>query len=306
MASARASDAGEKGIVAVEPLLLQAVDGHRLAHAAPHDAGQRGGDVLRQAHGLADLAHGAAAAIGDDGGGEAGAVPAVALVDVLDDLLAALMLEIDVDVGRLLAFLGDEALEEKVDGVGIDVGDAEAVADRGIGSRAAALAEDRLVAGAGEIHDVVDGEEVGGDGQPFDERELMDDGGPDLSRNAFGITLGGSLPGEGLEMLLGRRADRDGFVGIFVAKLVEGKAAGVGDRERAGHGLLMALEEAQHLGGRLQMALGIGLEAVAGRGDGAFLANAGEDILQGTAVGMVIEDVVGGDERGFGEAGESG
>jgi hypothetical protein len=55
-----------------------------------------------------------AGAVGDDGGGDAGAVAAVLLIDVLDHLLAPLVLEIDVDVGRLVALGGDEALEEKV------------------------------------------------------------------------------------------------------------------------------------------------------------------------------------------------
>ena len=51
-------------------------------------------------------------AVVDDGGAEPGAVAAVAVVDVLDHLLAALVLEVDVDVGRLVARLGDEALED--------------------------------------------------------------------------------------------------------------------------------------------------------------------------------------------------
>ncbi len=54
-------------------------------------------------------------AVVDDGGGDARAIAAVALVDVLDDLLAPLMLEIDVDVRRLAALDGDEALEQQVD-----------------------------------------------------------------------------------------------------------------------------------------------------------------------------------------------
>ena len=66
------------------------------------------------------------------------------LVDVLDHLLAPLVLEIDVDIGRLAALRGDEALEQQVDGIGVDLGDAEAIADHRIGRRAAALAEDRL------------------------------------------------------------------------------------------------------------------------------------------------------------------
>ena len=83
-----------------------------------------------------------AAAIADHGGGDAGAVAAVAGVDILDHLLAALVLEIDVDVGRLFALGRDEALEQQIDLGGIHIGDAEAIADRRIGGRAAALAED--------------------------------------------------------------------------------------------------------------------------------------------------------------------
>ena len=77
----------------------------------------------------------------DHGRRQRGAVAAVFLVDVLDDLLAPLMLEIDVDVGRLVAFLVDEALEQHVDPFGIDRGDAEAEAHHRIGRRAAPLAQ---------------------------------------------------------------------------------------------------------------------------------------------------------------------
>ena len=38
---------------------------------------------------------------------------AVLAVDVLDHLLAALVLEVDVDVGRLVALGADEALEQQ-------------------------------------------------------------------------------------------------------------------------------------------------------------------------------------------------
>ncbi len=64
------------------------------------------------------------------------------LVDLLDDLFAPLVLEIDVDVGRLVALVGQEALEQDFVLVGIDLGDAQAVADGGVGGRAAPLAED--------------------------------------------------------------------------------------------------------------------------------------------------------------------
>ena len=80
-------------------------------------------------------------------------------VDVLDDLLAPLVLEVDVDVGRLVALGRDEALEQQPAAHRIDRGDAQAVAHRRIGRRAAALAEDVLRARV--AHDVVDGEKIG-------------------------------------------------------------------------------------------------------------------------------------------------
>ena len=99
----------------------------------------------RQPERLADLADRRAAAIADHGGGDAGALAAVFAVDILNDLLAPLVLEIDVDVGRLAPLRRDEALEQQIGAVGIDLGDAETEADGGIGRRAAALAEDFLL-----------------------------------------------------------------------------------------------------------------------------------------------------------------
>jgi hypothetical protein len=60
----------------------------------------------------AGVAQRAARAPADDGGGQRGAFAAVFGVDVLDDLFAPLVLEVDVDVGRLVALAGDEALEQ--------------------------------------------------------------------------------------------------------------------------------------------------------------------------------------------------
>ena len=69
-------------------------------------------------------------------------VVAVGLVDPLDHLLAPLVLEIDVDVGRLAALVRDEAFEQQLVLDRIDRGDAEHEADHRIGRRAAPLAQD--------------------------------------------------------------------------------------------------------------------------------------------------------------------
>ena len=81
------------------------------------------------------------------------------------------MLEIDVDVGRLLALGRDEALEQEIDLGRIDIGDGEAVADSGVGRGAAALTEDVLA--ACEMHDVMHGEEIGCVVELFDQGELL-------------------------------------------------------------------------------------------------------------------------------------
>ena len=84
-------------------------------------------------------------AVGDDVGDLGGVVAAVLVVDVLDDLLAPVALDVDVDVRRAVALGREEALEQQAEAHRVGVGDAEGVADRRVGGRAAALAEDALL-----------------------------------------------------------------------------------------------------------------------------------------------------------------
>src|SRR5205085_1104523 len=77
-------------VARVEPGFAHPRVGDALVGPAPDNAGERGDDILRQSKRLPDLADRAAGAIADDGRGDAGAVAAVFVVDVLDDLLAPL------------------------------------------------------------------------------------------------------------------------------------------------------------------------------------------------------------------------
>src|SRR3546814_16353093 len=67
--------------------------------------------------------------VADDSGGQRRALAAVLAIDVLHDFLASLVLEVDVDVRRLLALGGDEALEQQVRARRVDLCDAEAEAE---------------------------------------------------------------------------------------------------------------------------------------------------------------------------------
>ena len=187
------------------------------------------------------------------------------------------MLEVDVDVGRLVALGRDEALEQQIDAVGIDGGDAEAIADRRIGGRAAALAED--AARAGKADDVVNGEEVGRVVEPGDQLELARYQPPHPLRQAVRVALAGAAPGQALEFGLRRPPVGGGFVGIFVAQLLEAEDNLGSDLTASFQSLGVVGKQPRHLGRRLEVAFGVGLQAPARLVDGAVLADAGQHVL---------------------------
>ena len=155
----------------------------------------------------------------------------------------------------------------------------------------------RIALLAGKAHDVVDGEEIAGVVEPGDQRQLLDEERAHLGRHAVGIVPGGVRPGQLLQVGLRGLARRHRLVGVFVAQLLQIEADALGDLERAGDGLRILREQARHLRAALQMPLGVGLEAIAGLRNRALLADAGEHVGERLAVGVVIERVVGGNER---------
>ena len=268
---------------------------------APHGFGERRGDVLGQAQNLADFADGAARAVMHDGRADRGAMAAVASIDVLDHFLAPLVLEIDVDIGRLVAVCRNEAGEQEFALVRIDLGDAEAKAHRAVRRRAAALAKNIFYfARIGD--DIVDGEEITGVVELGDQRQFLVEPCLDVSWNAIGksilgITFGGAGPCQVFEMLLGGLARRHRLVGIFVLQLAEREGAGICDIDGAGNGVGKIFEQPRHFRRRFQMPLGIDGEPEAGLGKSAFLADAGDDVEERPALRRVIMHVVDGDER---------
>src|SRR3546814_5353255 len=68
------------------------------------------------------------------------------------------------------------------------------------------------------------------------------------------------------------------FLRIIVTQLVQREATARGDLQRVDKRFRPGAEEVRHLRRALQGALGIGLEAVAGRIDGAVLADASDGV----------------------------
>ncbi len=120
---------------------------HALLGPAPDLAGQRAGHVLGQPQHLADVADGAAGAEAHDGGSRARPGRGRSARRPTGSPPRAARLEVDVDVRRLAPLGRDEALEQQPGPHRVDRGDAEHVADRGVGGRAAPLAQDVLATG---------------------------------------------------------------------------------------------------------------------------------------------------------------
>jgi hypothetical protein len=89
---------------------------------------------------------------------------------------------------------------------------------------------------------------------------------------------------------------------ILVAQLVEAERAAGGDFQRAPHRLGTGGITADNLGRRPQVALGIGEQPPTRRGQRAFLANAGEHVLQVAPLRYVVMHVIGGHQRDAGLA----
>ena len=280
----------------------------------PVDAAREAIEGLRrEAERLADLPHRAAAAVADDLRRQRCAIASVPRVEVLDHLLATAMFEVDVDVGRLVPFLADEPLKERLDAIGIDRGDTEAEADHRVGGRPASLAED--AARSRKTHEVVHGEEVAGVVEFGDEGEFMLDALAHAGRYALRmrrrrISLVRPRLDEFAQVCIGRPPHRHDLARVLVAEFVEAEG------EAARRDLARAIDRRRHE--RLESAAdrrrqrgeslphrGIGLHgaiaapkpiephAVERTSD----ADRGEDILQRPPRDGVPVHVVGGDER---------
>ena len=187
-----------------------------LAAEAPDLAGETLGHVLGQAQHLANVAHRAARPKALDHGHDGRAVATIGLEDPLHHRLAAGVLEIDVDVRRLVAFGADEALEQQVVALGVDAGDAQHVTDRRIGRRAATLAQDVLAAGIAD--DGIDRQEVGRIAELADQPQFVVEDLADFRRHAVGEALGRALPGQAHQGLLGCLSVGDHFARVLVAE----------------------------------------------------------------------------------------
>ena len=245
-------------LVRIEAAFLHALALIGRGIAAPDGAAHALGHILAEPQRLAHLPHRAAGAIMDDRPGDAGALAAIAPVHILDDFLAPLMLEVDIDVRRLLAFGREKAREEQIMLHRIDGGDAEQEADDRVGRTAAPLAKDgRLAILARIADDVVHGQEIMGVALLPDQREFLGDKLRRLLRQHLPVALVRRLHDQMLQPVLRCPAMGHGLMRIFILQMLKPKADAGEEALRLGHRIGASGKEPPHLGAVLQMPLGM-------------------------------------------------
>ena len=202
---------------------------------------------------------------GDDLGDPLGAV---LLLDVADDLVAAVLAEVDVEVGHRDALGVEEALEKEPEAQRIEIGDGQGPGDHRAGPRTASRA-DRYALGLGPADEVGDDQEVAVIAHAGDDAEFVFEalvvltrlcralvgrhvGGRDLVLQArlqpgHGEGAQGLLLGASVTAVIGRQ---DG-----IARLHHEGAAARHDHGVV-HGIGKVGEQDAHLGGRFEAVLG--------------------------------------------------
>ncbi len=147
----------------------------RGAHPVGAGVGEGLGEAVdllrREIQRLPQVAHGRLGAQGADGADHRGVLPAVPPVDVLDHLIAAVGVEVDVDVRGAAPRGVQKPLEEQAVGDRIDVRDTEDVSDQRVGRRAAPGAANP--GAAREAHQVPHHEKIGREAEVVDHPQLV-------------------------------------------------------------------------------------------------------------------------------------
>ena len=215
-------------------------------------------------------------------------VASVALGHVPDDLVAAVVREIDVHVGHRDAFGIQESLEQQSVSHRVDIGDAQAVGgQRARGRAATGSHRDPLLARVAD--EVPDDQEVAGESHLLDDGQLLSE--PRLD----GVARPGPVPPpepvvrELVKVAVERVPFGDDVARQMELVEVERQVAPLGDRQRVAARLGEVGEDARHLLGRLDVEL-LRREAEAAR---VLKVRAGLDAEEGfVGPGMTSLEIV--------------
>ncbi len=232
------------------------------------------------------------------------AVAAVALLHVIDDLVAPVLAEVDVEVGHRHPLGVEEALEQQPEPDRVEIGDGERVGDERARARAAP-GPDRNLLRLCPLDEIGDDEEVAGVFHAFDHVELE---GEALAVLLVGVALRDAEAREPeLEPLLRALAQLRGLVDRGAARAdrearqdrrlhPRPERATLRDLDRRGDRLGEIREPLGHLGAGLEPVLGRERLAV-GLDHEPPLGDADQGVVRLVVLARREEGLVGGDER---------
>ena len=201
------------------------------------------------------------------------------------------MLEVDIDVGRLVTLPGNETAKQEIGARRINLGNAQGIAHRRVGGRAAPLAKNAETSRMRD--DVIHRQKIRLVAQFADQSQFIVDLPLHLAGNARRIaTVQAALR---LPTQIARRglAEGDDFFGILIAQLVERELAKSGDTHRLGQ-KCGRIEPGQRLPAT-QMALAIREQGGAGLLHRGIQAQRRERILQWPPFAHMHMDIPAGD-----------
>ena len=216
----------------------------------------------------------------------------VAVVDVLQYLLAILMREIDVDIGDLVAFFAEETLEEQIAGNRIDRRDAERVAHRRVRGRTAALSEHAQFARF--ARDIPHHEEVTREIHPRDDAQLVLELPFDFRGERPAVTLARTRIHERAQIgVMARFPFGDREIRKLPGEFFEPKRAPLRDRDGILNRQRVRVEQARHLLGRLEHVLRVRPQERAGGVQRSLVFHAREHVAQPGILTIDVRDAVG-------------
>ena len=213
----------------------------------------------------------------DHRGAQTRTLPAIAVIDVLDHLFAALMFKIDINIGWLVTRLRDETLKHHRADFGADRGNTKTIAHHRIGRRSAPLTQDTAV--AGELYNIIDGQEIRLVFQFGDQGQFMRQHAAHLVSAA--VRIAPYQP----SLRQTRQTLCRGFITayrrrVFIAQRIERKRHLLTKRVGVLQRCRMILVQSTHLGGTAQALFAIGQRSATQRIDPNTKTDCGQNIGQ--------------------------
>ena len=280
----------QQRIFGVQPRLRQPVIPPQFIPRIPALRRQLRGDLFRQPQHLRGLADRRFRPVMDHRRRDRRPVPAISFVKILNYFLAPLMLEIHVDIRRLLALRRDEPLEQQIDLCRIDRRYSQNKTNRRIRRRPPSLAKYFFV--PREPHHIMNRQKIPRIFQFGDQPQLFFKYLPHELGYALRVAPRRALPCQYGKIFVRRKSVRHRLIRIFIGNLFQRKFYHLQNIALRRNRLRIFLEQPGHFLRRLQMPFAMRFQPVPGFLDRAMMPDAPQHILHNPRFRRMIQHII--------------